>query len=255
MPNGPGKRTGVKSDETLFAVLAALRDAGGAGVTELADELDVAKSTVHNHLSTMRDHGFVVQHGDEYRLGLEFFNYGQAVRTDVDVYRAARPVVDELVAETGEMVWLLTPEQGRVMYLYGRAGETDLDVNTILGSWEYMHCTSGGKAILAHYDDADVDRVVDRHGLPARTANTITDREELDAELAAVREQGYALNLGEDLEGIHAVAVPLVYEDDIKGSIAVAGPAHRVSRERCEGEILDALRASTNDVELNLAYA
>lgn len=255
MPNEPGKRTGVKSDETLFAVLDALRGTGGAGVTELADELDVAKSTVHNHLASMREHGFVAKAGDEYRLGLELFGYGQEVRNDVDVYRAARPVVDSLVETTGEMVWLLAPQQGRVMYLYGRAGETSVDVNTILGSWDYMHCTSGGKAILAHYDEERVNSVVERHGLPARTANTITDREELAAELDGVREQGYALNLGEDLEGIHAIAVPLLYEDEIQGSIAVAGPAHRVSEERCETEILDALIASTNDVELNLAYA
>lgn len=255
MPTRPETRTGVKSDETMLAVLAALRGAGGKGVTELAGELDVAKSTVHDHLSTMREHGFVVQRGDEYHLGMELFSYGQEVRTDAEVYRAARPVVDDLVAETGEMVWLLTPEQGRMMYLYGRAGETSVDVNTILGSWEYMHCTSGGKAILAHYDEDQVDEVVERHGLPARTANTISERDALAEELETVHEQGYALNLGEDLEGIRAVAVPLLYEDEIHGSIAVAGPAHRLSRERCEGEILDALRASNNDVELNLAYA
>ena len=255
MPNGSGKRTGVKSDETLFAVLEAVRAAGGAGVTGLADELDLAKSTVHNHLTSMREHGFVVKRDGEYHLGLEFFSYGQEVRNDADIYRAARPVVDDLVEVTGEMVWLLAPERGRVMYLYGHAGRTDVDVNALLGSWEYMHCTSGGKAILAHYDEAEVDAVVERQGLPARTANTITDRAALAEELETVREQGYALNLGEDLEGIHAISVPLLYEDEIKGSIAVAGPAHRVSRERCETEILDQLFASTNDVELNLAYA
>lgn len=255
MPNSSGKRTGVKSDETLFAVLEAVRAAGGAGVTELADELDLAKSTVHNHLTSMREQGFVVKRGDAYHLGLEFFSYGQEVRGDADVYRAASPVVDDLVEVTGEMVWLLAPERGRVMYLYGHAGRTDVDVNALLGSWEYMHCTSGGKAILAYYDETEVDAVVDRHGLPALTENTITDRAALAEELEAVREQGYALNLGEDLEGVHAISVPLLYEDEIKGSLAVAGPAHRVSRERCETEIIDQLFASTNDVELNLAYA
>jgi len=196
-----------------------------------------------------------VQAGDEYRLGVELFHYGQAVRNGFDVYRAARPVVDDLVDETGEMVWLFTPENGRVMYLYGGAGGSSIDVDTILGSWEYMHCTSGGKAILAHYSEAEVDAVVERHGLPARTPNTATTREELAAELETVREQGYALNLGEDLEGVHAVAVSLRYEDELVGSLAVAGPAHRVSRERCETDLYEQLRASTNDIELNLAYA
>jgi len=52
----------------------------GAGVTELANQLDVAKSTIHGHLTSMRAHGFVVKRGTEYRLGLGFFDYGQYVR-------------------------------------------------------------------------------------------------------------------------------------------------------------------------------
>ncbi|WP_435127017.1 IclR family transcriptional regulator [Halobaculum sp. D14] len=245
---------GVKSDERLFAIAEHLRESGGAGVTELANHTGLAKSTVHDHLSTMRDHGFVVKDGTTYRLGLEFFAYGQSVRTRHDVYEAAAPIVDDLVESTGEMAWLLTHENGRVMYLYGGAGETEVNANALIGSWAYMHCNSGGKAILAHLPDSAVESVVDRHGLPARTPNTITDPDELAEELAAVREQGYALNLGEDLEGIHAVAVPLLFEEEVKGALAIAGPAHRVSEERCKTELADKLRASTNDIELNLAY-
>ena len=248
-------RRGVKSDETLFSVFAYLWGADGAGVTELAAELDLAKSTVHNHLTTMSDHGFVVKRDGKYRLGLELFRYGQHVRTGFDVYEAARPVVDDLVDSIDEMVWLFVPENGRVMPLYGHAGQTDLNVSTILGTWEYMHCTAGGKAVLAHCDDAAVEATIERHGLPARTSNTITDPEALFEELEQIREQGYALNLGEDLEGIHAVAVPVVFEDEVRGSLAVAGPAHRVGRERCENEIAERLFASADDVELNLAYA
>lgn len=248
-------RPGVKSDETLFSIFAYLWDTDEAGVTELASQLDLAKSTVHDHLATMCDHGFVVKRDGKYRLGLELFRYGQHVRTQFDVYDAARPVVDDLVESTGEMVWLFVPEDGRVMHLYGRAGQTDLNVSTILGTWEYMHCTAGGKAVLAHYDDAAVETIIDRYGLPARTSNTITDPDTLFEELEQIREQGYALNLGEDLKGIHAVAVPVIFEEEVRGSLAVAGPAHRVSRERCETEIAEQLFASADDVELNLAYA
>lgn len=254
MSNRGTRGQGVKSDETLFSIVEYLRERDGAGVTELADRLGLAKSTVHSHLATMREHDFVVKRGDAYRLGLEFFSYGQYVRNRFEVYRAAKPVVDDLVERTGEMGWLLGHQNGRVMYLYGRPGRTDVDSHSLIGSWAYMHSNSAGKAMLAHLPEAAVDAAIDRHGLPQRTENTITDREELEACLERVRERGYALNLGEDLEGIHAIGVPLVFEGELHGAIAIAGPAHRVTRERCESELAEALFAARNDVELNLAY-
>lgn len=78
-----------------------------------------------------------------------------------------------------------------------------------------MHALQlGGKAILAHLPEVAVDDVLDRIG-----------------------EQGYALNRGEDLAGIHAVAVPLLFEGTVLCALSVAGPAHRVTRERCESEL------------------
>lgn len=248
------ERRGVQSDETLFSLVEHLHESDGAGVTELARHTGLAKSTVHGHLTTMQEYGFVVKEGDEYRLGLEFFHHGQYVRNQYQIYHVAKPTVDELVEDTGEMGWLLTHENGRVMFLYGRGGKTDVDVNALIGSWAHMHCNSGGKAILAHLPDEAVDEIVDRHGLPAKTANTITDRDALAEELERTRERGYALNLSEDLTGIHAVGVPVVHEGVVRGSLAIAGPAHRVTRERCEDELAEKLWAATNDVTLNLAY-
>ena len=255
MTNERERSRGVKSDETLLAILDYLLDAGEAGVTELATELELAKSTVHTHLSTMADHGFVVSDGSTYSLGLQFFTYGQRVRTGFPVYDAAKPVVDELAAGLDEMVWLVVHERGRIMYLYGHTGDTNTNENALIGTWTYMHCNSSGKAILAHLSEEDVDYVVERYGLPARTENTITDREALEEALATIRERGYALNLGEDLAGIHAVSVPLQFEEEVRGALAIAGPAHRVTRERCESDLVERLFAAANDVELNLAYS
>lgn len=253
MTRGDSTRPGVKSDETLFALVDHLEAGQGVGVTELAERTGRAKSTVHDHLTTMAEHGFAVKRDGEYYLGLEFFRHGHRVRTGRDVYRAARPVVDDLVADVDEMVWLTTHENGRVMYLYGDSGETDVTDDNILGSWAYMHCNSGGKAMLAHVPRAEIERIVERHGLPARTEHTITERETLLEELQEIRDRGYAVNRGEDLAGIHAVGVPLVYEGTVRGALAVAGPAHRVTDERIEA-YADRLLAASDDVELHLAY-
>lgn len=245
---------GIESDETLFDIVEHLRQLDGAGVTELAEELGLAKSTVHGHLTTLRERGFVVKRSGRYELGLRFFEYGQYVRSQLEIVQSGTAVVAQLEEETREMVWLLTHQNGKAIYVYGRSGDNDIDINTILGTRTHMHYNSGGKAILAHLPESEVRHVVDTHGLPARTSNTITDPERLLAELDRVREQGYALNLSEDLDGIHAVGVPLTVDGEVQGALSVAGPAHRMPKERCEGDVLDRLRAATDEIDLTLAY-
>jgi DNA-binding IclR family transcriptional regulator len=249
-----GSGSGIDSDETLFDLVELLRSLDGAGVTELARELGIAKSTVHGHLTTLRERGFVVKRAGQYELGLRFFEYGQYVRSQLEIVQSATFAVQRLEAETGEMVWLFAHQNGKAIYVYGRSGDNDIDVNTILGTRTHMHYNSGGKAILAHLPESSVADIIDTHGLPARTEHTITDPDRLLAELDRIREQGYALNLSEDLSGIHAVGVPLIVDGEIQGALCVAGPAHRMPRERCEGEVLDRLRAATDEIDLTLAY-
>jgi len=244
----------VKSDETLFALIEEIRNANGISVTDLANRLDLAKSSVHNHLSTMRSYGFVVKRDGLYYLGLEFFKYGQHTRNTRDFYSAALPVLDDIARDTNESTWLMTYENGRLMYLDGRDPNDEINVSALIGSWEHMHANSGGKAILAHLSEKEVDDIVSEHGLPEMTDETITDRETLDKELERIREQGYALNLGEGLREMNAVATPLISQETVEGALSVAGPTYRVSRERCEGELLDRLRAAADNIGLSLAY-
>ncbi|MFC6724824.1 IclR family transcriptional regulator [Halobium palmae] len=252
-PKDTGRRR-VKSDETLFALFEALKETGGAGVTELADRLELAKSSVHRHLTTMEDYGFVVNEAGTYRIGLQFLHYGEYARNRFDVYHAAKRKVDELAADSGEMAWLITHENGMAMYLYGAGGNTELDVDTIVGTWTAMHYNSGGKAILSQLPRSEVERIVAERGLPSKTPKTITDPERLYEALDEVEDRGYALNMGEDLEGIRAVGVPIVFQGRVLGALSVAGPAHRLTRERCGEELSKKLLAAVDDVELNLAY-
>ncbi|WP_096389756.1 IclR family transcriptional regulator [Halopenitus persicus] len=244
----------VKSDETLLAIIEEVRDANGIGVTTLANKLNLAKSSVHSHLKTMQSHGFIVKRNGKYHLGLELFRYGQYTRIERDVYSAAFPVLNQIAADTGESSWLMTHENGRLMYLDGRDPNDEINVNALIGSWEHMHVNSGGKVILAHLPDEKTTEIIEESGLPKQTENSITDPEELTEELNQARDQGYALNLGEGIREMNAVAVPLISQDTVRGALAVAGPAYRVDKERCEGELLDRLRAAADDIGLNLVY-
>lgn len=244
----------VKSDETLFAIIEQLKERNGAGVTELARQLDMAKSSIHKHLTTMAKHGYVVKRNDTYHVGLQFLNVGEYVRDSYEIYHASKSKIHELAEKTGEMVWLIIPENGRSWFLYGAKGNTGISEESIVGSWAYLHHNSGGKAILAHLPGDEVERIVDQHGLPSKTENTITDRETLLAQLETIRERGYAVNRGEDIAGIHAVGVPLIFEGEVRGALSVAGAARRFTRNERETELAERLLAAADDIEVNLAY-
>lgn len=244
----------VKSDETLFSIIEQLKAKDGAGVTELASELNLAKSAIHKHLQTMVQHGFAVKQDEQYHLGFQFLNLGEYKRNRYSVYHAAKSSIDELAQETGEMAWLIIEENGLGMYLYGDCGQTEVRVESLLGSWTQLHNNSAGKAILAHLSRERVNTIIDQHGLPRVTENTITDRDALFEELEAIHEQGYAINRGEDIEGIRAIGAPITFEGKIHGALSLAGAAGRLTQDGREQALVDRLLTAADDVEVNLAF-
>lgn len=244
----------IKSNGTLFAIIEALKETNGAGVTELADRLGLAKSTVHKHLVSLERNRYVVNEDGYYRLGLEFFNTGVHVRNQYEVYHAAKDRIDRLAAETGEAAWLIVHENGLGMFVYGVPQNESFSFDSTIGKWVYLHANSAGKAILANLPREEVDEIIDRHGLPAQTENTITDRQVLFDELEATRERGYAMNFQEDLRGLHAIATPIISDGRPVAAVTIAGAANRLTEDRIEDELYGALLEAVDDIELRLVY-
>jgi DNA-binding IclR family transcriptional regulator len=257
MVNEPQARP-VKTAETSFALLEQLTEADGEplGVTELAARLDLAKSTVHRHVVTLESLGFVARDGDKYRTGLRLLDYGLRARDQHDLYHIARPKVEELAEETGEKVWCITEEQGRSVHLYGAAGKHSVQTSARAGAWGYLHQHAAGKAILAHLPTDRVRHIVDDHGLPAKTANTVTDEDELFEQLERIAERGYAFNREESIAGLHAVGAPVTDDDGVAiGAISISGPANRLKGERLTDDLPNLLLGATNEIEINLSFS
>lgn len=246
-------RNRVKSLRTTHSIVAALDELGSAGVTELAERIDRPQSVVHNHLSTLTELEYVVQEDTEYSLGLRFLEYGERARRRMELYETARPEVEKLADESGELITLMVEEHGRGIYLYVRQGSRDIRYPAASGARTHLHCSAVGKCILAYLPDEAVDDIIDRHGLPAQTTNTITERERLEAELESIRERGLAFDREEFRDGLQSVGAPILRgERDVVGSVSIAGPAHRMKGERLTEEMPELLRRAVNVVELNL---
>jgi DNA-binding IclR family transcriptional regulator len=246
----------VDATRTSLAVVEALVALEDAGVTAVAEEVGLPKSTTHNHLRTLVDEGYAVDEGGRYRPSLQFLRVGERVRDRMRVHRAAEPEVRRLAEETGEVANFAVEERGWGVYLARASGSRAVELDVLPGAHVRLHCTALGKAILAHLPAERVDAVVERHGLPERTDATITDRDELAAALATVRERGYAVDRGERLPGVRCVAAPVLDADgDPLGALSVSGPATRMRGDRFHEAVPDLLESAANVVELNVTYS
>jgi DNA-binding IclR family transcriptional regulator len=240
----------VEAVKTSGRVVDVLADRGPSGVTELATALEMPKSTVHVHLSTLVDQGFVLKEGSTYRLSLRFLDIGGQARSQT-IFDQAKDEVDAVAADLDELVNLMVEENGLGVYLYSVRGNEAVDLDTTPGRHVHLNTTALGKAILAHMDEHRVHEILDRRGLPARTDRTITDRDELFEQLATIRERGYAYDDEENLRGVSCVAMPIVVEHGVLGALSVSAP---VSRMKSTERVRERLRDATNLIEVNVEY-
>ncbi len=239
-----------------FDVIEALQELNGAGVTELAGELDMAKSSVYNYLRTLEERRFVVRDGDVYRLSYRFLHVGEHVRGRAPVYVHGTNELDLLAHETGRYAHLATEQHGLGVDLYKTKGKEAIGgryQRSKLQRPDYLHFSATGKAILAHLPDDRVEWILDEYGLVKRTAETITDRDALFDELARIREQGYAVNREEEIEGIRAVGASILTpRGDVLGSVSISGPAHRMRTPEYEAKMIGAITDTANRIEVDI---
>jgi DNA-binding IclR family transcriptional regulator len=253
--NSSNTSRSLKTVSTAARVLEVLKHDDGVGVTELANRLDVPKSTAYTQLKTLAENGLVRKDGSDYVLGLKLVSYGEYVREQSTLYRHGKSQVDELAEETNQYTHIVTEDGGRAVNLYQVRGDTSVDgpyQKNKLQEPDSLHYTAAGKAILAHLPEERVRHIVDAHGLPRRTENTVTDRERLFEELAAVRERGYAYNDEEEIEGFRAIGAPIQNDDEVLGSISVSGPTSWFHEERFRRTLPERIIKATNIIEVNI---
>lgn len=246
----------IQSVEKTFEIIQMIQNLDDASLTDIARELDMPQSTTHNYLKSLTDSEYLVNRDGTYHVGIRFLEHGAYARNRMKIYKIAKPEVDRLAEETGELANLLVEEHGLGSYLHRARGRDAVQVEAHVGTRVYLHSTALGKAILAHMPSDRRDEILDRHGLPERTPRTTTEREKLLAELEEVREQGYAFDNGERLEGLHCVAAPVQSKSGrILGAVSVSGPMNRLRGDRIEEELPQRLLEAVNVIELNITHS
>jgi DNA-binding IclR family transcriptional regulator len=245
---------GVQSVDRALTILEVLARMGEAGVTEIAGELDVHKSTAFRLMSTLESHRLVEQTSERgrYRLGVGILRLAGATTARLDLVQEARPVCRQLAADTGETVNIAVLSESSALYLDQIAGSSALQPHNWVGQHIPLHATSNGKVLLSGLDEARLGEVL---GALARyTPTTITTRKKLREELVLVREQGYAVAIDELEEGLTAAAAPIHNaHGDVVASMSVSGPTFRLGADRVE-TVVPQLVAAAAEVSHRLGW-
>ena len=245
----------VRTTEKTLQLIETLDTDEGFRLTELANRLEMSKSGIHNHLSTLREHGYVTKSGDEYSLSLKFLSLGGHVRSRSPLYRHGRAKIDQLAEDTGMLANLATEEGGRAVYLCQSRGNYAVSLDTHVGYRLPLHNIGIGKAILASLPRERVEAIIDEWGLPKATQNTITDRETLFAELAEIRERGYATDDEERTEGLTCIGAPVTLDGEVLGAISISAPTKRLGNAGFNDDITAEVEGTAHELVLDIKYA
>lgn len=227
IPRSPARQ--VQSVRTAFRIVAHLQDMDGVTMNQLSDQLDLAKSTVHNYLATLQSLGYVVERDGAYHLGLRFLTHGMAARSGYPLRDAVAYRLGTVARSVDQTTWWLTEELGRGLFLDVSRPEGAEALFGRVGKRSYLHTHAPGKAMLATCSEDTVRELVEYHGLPVHTHETITDVETLLAELRSIADQGYAVSDGEAALGIKSVGVAFEGPAETIHGLGVFGHSHDFS--------------------------
>ncbi len=203
--------SGIQAVALALSILEHLAQRRNAvGVTELAQTFDTTKSRMHRHLQTLMSAGYIMQDegSDRYRVSARLMALGEAVSENFELSTAARSAMSNLRDSLGHSVAVSSPEADGVRIVSVIRGRSNVEIGVKPGSLLRFHDTAQGKAALA-FGDPKILRDVLTQDLPGSTPHTITDPAALAADVARIKERGWAVSPNETVIGLNALAAPV----------------------------------------------
>lgn len=229
----------LASATNALRLLSMLSAAPSLRVIDVSRQLGIAPSTSHRLLACLKEEGFVQQArgSKRYLLGPEMLRLARHFSSQHSIERTAHPHLEALCREVSEAVNLQILLGEEVLCLDAVVEDKHgLHVKQIAGRRMAAHASAAGKLLIAALGKEERESMYAKHELSPVTEHTITDPIVFESEIKSVQKRGYATNLGEREEGIHAVAVGVLDLDENPiAALAVAAPAVRVPAARIPG--------------------
>ena len=225
-------------------------------LVQISESLGLHKSTAHRLIMVLERHRLIERHSgnSKYRLGLKLFELGTRAVSQLDLRERARPFLEQVVAAISETVHLCIYDSGEVVYLDKVEPARSVRLASSVGRRNPAHCTAVGKAIMAFLPQSQVEAGVQKHGFRKLTRNSLSTKMELNADLARVRQRGYAVDNEENEEGVCCVgAVVRDYTGEPVAAISASGPTFRISHDKIP-LVAQSVMAAANSLSRELGF-
>jgi DNA-binding IclR family transcriptional regulator len=214
--------------ETLirfFKIIDLLENSSELRLKDIAEKLNIDKSTIHRFLKTLLKYNFVRMNpsNKKYSLGLKFLNIATKIIDSIDIRNIAHPYLIDLEEYSNETIHLTTFDGKRVVYIDKIESIKPIRMYSRIGNVAPINCTAAGKAILAFQKQGVINNIIKDLDFIPVTKNTITDKKKFMENLEDVRNKGFAIDNSEHEENICCIAAPIRdYSREVKYAVSIS---------------------------------
>lgn len=225
-------------------------------VTQIALELNLAKSTVSRLLKTLLNEGYVKKDPEtqKYSLGNKILTLYSSLISNREVVKEAHSLLEQLARDTSESVQLAELEGSNVIYMEQIISSYPIQIFAHIGRINPIHCTSSGKLLLAYQDTESIEKILNSSELGKYTSSTIMDTYILKKQLLNIRGLGYCFIENEFIDGIVSIAAPIRdYNKDVIAAVSLVGPIQRINGVKVQQYINKVVEAGKK-ISLKMGY-
>lgn len=243
----------LQSVTNALRIIELLGDNNFLTLTEIAEELELGKSSVFRLVATLEAKGFVKK--DKYgrcRLGMKFSYFGSVVLARMEILQASRPHLEKLQRDVCETIHLaIWDDDWNIRFVDKIDGMISFHMHSFVGLPKTCYSTATGKAMLAYMGDDFIEEFIHHVPLKPLTPQTVTDPDALRASLLQVRQDGYCLSVEEDEVGLTCVGAPIIDTSHRPiAAVSISGPTVRlISRvDEYAKKVIDAARIISDSI-------
>lgn len=246
---------GVKSAERVLEIFELLKDyPDGLTSKEIGEVLGYAASSTFGLVRTLAEQGYLLEgENKRYTLGAKLIQLGAYASSYLDLNKIAAPVLKRLMETLKETVFMAVLSDDEIVYVAKVDNYRSISTNARLGGRKPIYCTGLGKAFLSFMDETQSEELIEHIKFVPITEHTITKKEDLFAQIAQFRKQGYAVDSEEIEVGLWCAAAPVFNSNgEMEAAVSVSGPTERMKGNK--DMIISLLLEATKEISEKLGY-